>query len=248
MNSLSVITYNIWFDETHRETRLKTLIETIKENKPDIICYQEVSAIIYDKLRLLHDEYKYVYPKEMKHTYGCMIISKYEIKDIINIEYNKTNMFRNLIGIKIVLDNNNIIIATSHFESVFNKNTIKIKQYEQAKYILDELYKKGNHIIFCADTNIMQNEEYYYFNDNQWLETFNGNNNDNYTYDADFNIHLQKKNKAYKSRLDRIIYKSNSLIASEYKLLNKYDTDRMQPSDHFGIYVNFTILNTDILI
>ena len=48
---LSVLTFNIWFDELNRNERLFSLINVIQKNSPDIICLQEVIYETYEILK-----------------------------------------------------------------------------------------------------------------------------------------------------------------------------------------------------
>lgn len=271
MNQISVMSYNIWFDETERENRLLSLIDIIKHRKPDIICLQEVipkiAIILIEKLK---DLYNHTYPQKIDQQYGCMIFSRYPIINCFKHDYIKTNMGRRLYYIVIeynmIIDDDiylgnqyvvkqNLVIATSHFESEFKKNNdIKTGQYQQARQILNELYNVYGPVICCSDTNILPHEERYFITEDRcWHDAWKTNGEDKsieYTYDTACNLNLKNRNiqKEIRSRIDRIIYRGNSvLIPLDFKLI-KSRTDMIEASDHFGIMAYFKIIDSRVTI
>jgi tyrosyl-DNA phosphodiesterase 2 len=252
MHQLSVMCYNIWFAKTEREKRLISLIEIIEYYNPDVICLQEVipeiSSLLINNLK----KYEYVFPDEINDAYGCQIFSKHPIICFGEYAYEKTNMARKLHYIVLEYCGQNLVIATSHFESEFKKyNPIKISQYGQAHAILNKLYTKFGPVIFCCDTNISSDEEKYFLTDidDTWLDTWSQNGKDtqtSYTYDTKLNVNLKNRNfqKEIRARIDRIIYRGRDiLVTSDFKLVRSIG-DRIEPSDHFGILVYF-VVNSD---
>ena len=271
MNQISVMSYNIWFDPTEREIRLLSLVDTIHHNNPDVICLQEVIPDVARLLiKMLKKSYNFVYPKEIELSYGCMIFSRYRITHCTEYEYNETNMGRRLCCAVIeynmcikdatctenqyIINRQKIVIATSHFESEFKKyNDVKIEQYAFAGKILNELYKTHGPVIFCSDTNILLHEEKYFITeDKNWSDSWCENGHDKsieYTYDTRLNLNLKNRNiqKEIRSRIDRIIYRGNSvLVPLEFKLI-KSQSD-IEPSDHFGIMSYFQLVDNTIEI
>ena len=266
------MSYNIWFDETEREQRLLSLIDTIKQNDPDIICLQEVIPDIAKILiKRLRNIYKFVYPDTIEQSYGCMIFSRYKIIKCEQCEYIKTCMGRKLYYIVIeynmmvkddtceenqyIVSRQNLVIGTSHFESEFKRfNDIKTGQYIQARKILNDLYSTHGPIIFCSDTNILPHEEKYFITDDKnWSDAWQENGCDSsieYTYDTKLNLNLKNRNiqKEIRSRIDRIIYRGNSVLNPlSYKLI-KGEPDLIEPSDHFGIMAEFELVDNTIEI
>ncbi len=182
-NELSILSYNIWFEAVDDNERLNSLLAHILYNDPDVLCLQEVRPKIYDILIKELVNYKYSYPQNVKYNYGCVIFSKYRISQYLTIPFANSSMGRELLICKIdypfieeVEDTSDsyqgiekieIMIVNTHFESIFKRNvdnTVKIKQYEQANDILNQLYDQNvkddyNTIIFCSDTNILNHEE-----------------------------------------------------------------------------------------
>jgi endonuclease/exonuclease/phosphatase family metal-dependent hydrolase len=273
INILKVMSYNIWFSNILQNERLISLIENIKYHDPHVLCLQEVTNVVFDNLVDGLHEYPYHYPKKLKQQYGCVIFSKHPIIKSEEIQYKNTQMGRSLVicHINVTVYNNidnysegnpmsitskevnvspsikEIVIATSHYESIFkNFNSVKIEQFNKTKDILEDINDYHDNIILCADTNIVKTEEKYFItNDNKWKDSWieDGEKEDNKnTYDSYKNENLMNRLIGnYTSRIDRIIYINSKLLVQEdFKLITAcYGT--IEPSDHFGIMTTFSI-------
>jgi exonuclease III len=250
---LKILSYNIWFDDYIKDDRTASLIYNIKILNPDIICLQEVTKDAYEKIKKELNYYRY--PEELDRSYGVITLSKYKIINSV-IHDLISNMGRtiSIIEISVKLSNNKeetIIITNCHYESEFNKeNIIKIKQFKDTEEILEKFLLKTPFVIHCADTNIVNNEDKFYFQLNGWKDCWIENKCDEYkkfTYDYDTNENLQSRNLIYRSRIDRMIYSNTKFIELlDFKLIVG-DKDYIQPSDHHGIMAVFNIENTDVL-
>ena len=212
-NVLTVVSYNIWFDTTLELERMVSLVEMFNQHKPDVICLQEVKPDIYELFINLLTDYRYHFPKKINKAYGCVTFSKYPISRCLDYDYENSIMGRSLIitlidyplhhttsnGVSV--ETFNIVIANSHFESVFKRtiiNEAKVKQYELARDILEKLYNIYHNVIFCSDTNVMPHEENEFnkqFQENGWIDSWvvRGSQLNQYTYDTEYNIHLNLK-------------------------------------------------------
>jgi exonuclease III len=245
-NKFKVLSYNIWFDETLCLERTISLVNIIGELQPDVICLQEVRPDIHEILVMLLKEYKYSFPQKLIKKYECVTFSKHPIIKCLNYPYKNSGMGRSLSIIQLCNDNTDIIVANSHFESLFKKseNTIKLKQYEMARTLLDSLYESYQNVILCSDTNVMLHEEDKFnreFHNNKWIDiwTTKGNESNKFTYDSENNIYLKLLKDKYRSRIDRILFKAGNLDIDKFDLIKNTE---LEPSDHFGIYGEFVVL------
>ena len=248
MLDVAIMSYNIWFDITNREERLKSLIQIIRYHNPDIICLQEVTPVTSKYLISQLKDYQYIFPLNIETAYDCMIFSRYEILNHEEYEYDMTLMSRKLYSIIIKINGKKLAICTSHFESEFTKNNdIKISQYANAHEILNELSKEYS-VIFCSDTNILHHEEKYFITkDKNWSDAWiqNGSDSNNeYTYDTKLNDNLKIRGiqKEIRSRIDRIIYKGD-IILNNFKLIKNMCNQNIEASDHYGIMANLGLEN-----
>ena len=259
----TVASYNIWFDKTLCLERALSLIESINLLNPDVICLQEVRPEIYDILVEFLIEYKYYFPKKLKKTYGCVTFSKHPIIKCLDYSYSNSQMGRSLIITKIdytyhtILENSDneinkkieIVVANTHFESLFKKNIenkTKLEQYKNARVVLDSLHAEYRNVVLCSDTNVMKNEEVLFdlqFKNNSWIDAWEvkGTELNKYTYNSENNVYLQIQQSKFKSRLDRILYKIDNCIIDNFDIIVK-NNEVVEISDHYGIYAKFVII------
>ena len=258
MNKLHILSYNIWFEETMIKERTESLINIINKNDPDIVCLQEVRQDVFNILISNLCNYNY-YPKRIASSYGCVIFSKYNIIKCLTIPFQNSMMGRSLIISKIdfpyfdeselSVNKIEIVIATTHFESIFSRkteNTVKLEQFKVAHQILDKLYKDYQNVIFCVDTNIITGEEDKFIPTNSkhekydWYDAWSemGESTNRYTYDSFSNMHLKKNPFKYRSRLDRVLYRCDNCILTYFDTIKN---NVIEPSDHYGVCVKFEI-------
>ena len=231
MNEFSILSFNVWFDEYGECERTASLLACIYKNNPDIICLQEIRPHIYEKLIKNLKKYQYHYPRNVTHNYGCVILSKYKITKYVTVPFKHTLMGRNLTNVKIeyprkvyknrklYIENTDIVVCTTHFESEFNrfsKNINKWSQIDESFQILEGIYNSYKNVIFCLDSNLTEDEENTFkfpFNqDNGWGDAWitKGTDDNKFTFDGKKNIYLKQRKSRYRTRLDRILYKSDN--------------------------------------
>lgn len=265
MNEISVLSFNIWFDEYAECERTAALLACIYKNDPDVVCLQEVRPHIYEKLTKNLKQYGYHYPKHVTYNYGCVILSKYKISKCLTIPYKHTSMGRQLVIAKIdyprqiyknrqlYIENTDLMICTTHLESEFNrfsKNVTKWSQIDESFEVLEDIYDSYKNVIFCLDSNLTADEERLFnfpFNqENGWDDAWitKGNPDNKFTFDGKKNVYLKQRKSRYRTRLDRILYKSNNCKLEDFQII-KDASDNVfnwiSPSDHFGILGKFEI-------
>jgi endonuclease/exonuclease/phosphatase (EEP) superfamily protein YafD len=252
MESLTVLTYNIWFDNLMLQERIISLITKIIELKPDIICLQEVREDVYNILLSNLKNYKYIHPTKITSVYGTIIMSRLPIKNCLTYPFKNSKMGRELIITNFgVVDSKKkehiIVCATTHFESLFNKNKPnfeKLAQYDITEQILNNMYEQYGNIIFATDTNILAHEEGSFFSSGLWTDAYLmlGDDQKKFTYDGRKNVYLMLKKIPFRSRLDRILFRTDSCELIDYKLIETDGKDDVEPSDHFGVLVKFSFI------
>ena len=180
---ISILTFNVWFSEYYRNERIKEIIRIIMENKPTIICLQEV---INETLSIIleNDFIKKNYEtsiKELNRVYGELILYSKKTKvNISNIHrFSLTRMERHINHIELELGSKKLNIITAHLESDFKYEWIKLNQLEEM--LLN--FTKNKNVIYAGDTNMSNKVEKEY---NNLLEK--------YSY-KDAWIEMNKKNK-----------------------------------------------------
>lgn len=217
---MKIFSLNIWFDDFIKNERAKILIDYIKNNNFDILCFQEITKPIISKIyKNIEKEYPFIHIELDDNFYGVCIISKNEMKEKNIYLFKNSQMRRSLIYCKI----NDVIIGTTHLESEFNKyNNTKINQFNNSIILLNKFDK----VIFIGDTNLQKKDctKIKYDNFNDAYEKLRLDKN-KYTYDGVENPLINNK---IRSRIDRAYVKNMEIL--------NFDVEKEYiMSDHFGI-------------
>jgi tyrosyl-DNA phosphodiesterase 2 len=239
---LTIMTYNTWFEEIFSEERLTNLITLIYYHNSDVLCFQELTPYIFNKLiHRISLKYPYIISSpelENCKDYGVAIFSKHNIIEHFTTKLVDTNMHRYLLVCKISKNDQTFMISTAHLESEYNEsNLTKQKQFNQ---ILGSLAQFDN-CIFLGDTNIIKKEEENFkYNHSLWTDCWEEDGcfkNKQYTFDYKTNIFVKK----YQGRLDRIFYKSNDFKLNKFLLIG--NTHMPTPSHHYGLIAELELVN-----
>ena len=255
MNSMQfkLISYNIFDNDFYRLERIQKIINILKKYQPDIIAFQEITPITFDILKkssFINNTY-YFNIEKLNGMCNSIILTRYPIISSFTEKLPFTKTFRELQCITIMIKSKKIHILNTHLESIFTKNNIKT---EQLAYILSK-YNYLDNIFLLADTNITTIEEEKktidLMKNNDWIDSFIEIQNSypillndiKNTFDYEKNPLIKGR---FKSRLDRILYKSKKFNVSSVELVGKDLTintvdENIPPSDHFGIYVTMVL-------
>lgn len=223
---LTILTWNIWFNETNKQHRTKTILNEIKELNTDIIALQEITA---ESLDIIKQSNYHIIGTPLYYSYDTIILSKYPPLSWNRYQLPNSKMGRNLLLTTLQLPHQEINIGTFHLESIFSKDSEKLKE-EQLQFI--EAISPSNSILM-GDTNFKNNTK----PNTKLIDIFEQINCPqafNFTYSGKNNKNI--KNKYNNSRLDRIYTKQS------YKINQFFLTGtETQPSDHFGVFSNIKI-------
>jgi tyrosyl-DNA phosphodiesterase 2 len=248
--TLSFITYNVWFEQVNFSNRLKSLFDILANYSPDFICLQEVTEPFLKELinkDFIRDNY--CFSGNFRGGYDVLMLSKYNVS--FYDQSFRSRMGRNLLLTEInhSFDNekfSNIIIATSHFESLNNANFRK-----DQLAVSFEILNKSENAFLMGDFNF----------DSSWKNE-EANINENF---KDCWFELRDKNKLNDEdrftmpatsqfsawRPDRILFKHSDLFELEFfeiigKDVIEQDVPNNQvktPSDHYGLFSMFNVKN-----
>lgn len=249
ISSLSLVTFNIWFDEYYKLERLSETMSLCKGK--DIICFQEVTQpkVLQAILGTSWVQNEYYISDVQGNTvspYGVLILSKIPL---LKFSFHKmhTNMERFFLCMHLILNNELVQIGTVHLESLNNQKLRK----SQLITISKVLTAKTN--IFCGDFNFCSYRNWN-INDkdleNKVLEEIvpeyidvweKYGNGKGYTFDSEVNKMLEHHEQM---RYDRIMIKSKEWKTKEIHIIGNQQFAKTQknqplfPSDHFGLSLN----------
>lgn len=228
---ISVLTWNIWFNENQRPQRAKHIQKLSEELIPDFIAYQEVTPDSFNAIKQVNKDY-HIIGGPLRQSYDVILLSKFPCLEWNKYPLPNTEMGRNLLIGKFILPNNAIIhVGTFHLESVFPTQKIKEEQLEFIQSI------SPPNSILMGDTNFLKPYQ------SLMTDVFVKIDSPiayNITYSGKTNRNI--KNKSHNSRLDRIYLKDfNPKIKSFFLTGIEPSFNDRQPSDHYGIYCSLSI-------
>jgi tyrosyl-DNA phosphodiesterase 2 len=241
---ISFITYNVWFENFNWDNRLKALLEIFEKYSPDFICLQEVTAGFLEYIMSqTHIQKNYYISGNFNKGYDVIILSKYQTI-FYTIDF-PSNMGRNLLLTTLQLnDKEEIVIATSHFESLQNEKYRKIQLVKTFEVLNSYSYSflMGD---FNFDPSWKEQENIDPNFVDSWKLHCEGNN-----IEESSGFTMPANNYFSAWRPDRILFTpKESIKLNKFEIIGKdkieKNTDEFgsveTPSDHYGLYGKFIL-------
>jgi endonuclease/exonuclease/phosphatase family metal-dependent hydrolase len=151
---LSILTWNVWFDELEQHTRYDAIFSICRDLQPDIICFQEVIPYFVAKMKLFPffmDKYTisdHNLDGKTIEPYGVMILCKKKLSTVYTFHDFPTIHNRKLLVAEVTLHGKNFAVGTVHLESLANHPT-----REAQLTISNNILKQYEHSVLCGDFN-----------------------------------------------------------------------------------------------
>jgi len=233
---LKVLTWNLWFDESQYDERVKHQFAIMKQLDADIVSLQEVLPLYLQKLSTEEWVRNNYFVSEFDGTqirsYDTVLMSKIPLKQL-NVHMIHSYMSRKLYVGETELNNEPTAITTVHLESLTKNSKIRKDQLGQIFTIL----KNTNNIFFFGDFNfcasIGEDPEFDPRFKDTWA-TLKGNE-----FQPTIGVNYPRA-EVKPARVDRIYINSPSWVPVDIQLIgtNKIRQTVMKsiyPSDHLGV-------------
>lgn len=249
-NTLRLLTWNLWFDDYLLIERLLSVLSYIEPLSPDIIAFQELTAIsdaffgdanipfskTYQKIRASLPDWQW---------YWEGVYSRFDIGSLSGrIPYKNSDMGRGVTILHVAeLD---VVVGCMHLESE-NEHPLRRQQFAKAIELLESF--ECHNMILLGDTNTRGQEK---LNDllpagwqDAWMKLHP--RKPGYTVDRKNNPMGHGKRR---ERLDRVFYCCRDFEPSEIRLIGTETQTteagtRFLPSDHFGVLVDFVTAHAE---
>lgn len=260
-HEVSLLTYNVWFAENVAlEARMEGIGEVVREKRPDVVCFQEVTHNIWEILKKQNWTKQYrKSPVDPQASYFVVLLVQEEMEPEFHKEkFPNSTMGRDLVWAQ--TPGNVFTFGTAHLESytVDDRNPHSVERREQMRRSIRRLEVSGAaNVFFAGDTNwnerldgVAQMPEGFV---DVWNQLHPGD--PGYTYDAKQNDMLRGH---LRQRFDRIYVKLRDYRPSHIELVGKAPLSgvtfmktamvrgRMEsftfpvlPSDHYGLFSRF---------
>jgi exonuclease III len=158
LTDLTVLTWNVWFDDLEYRRRMDHILNITLEKSPDVACFQEVLQEFADMI------FKHPVVQEMYHVspfttggYGVLTMVKKAYNPIFSFVDFPTIYGRELLKATFEKDQHQIVVGNVHLESLANQPT----RAKQLKICAKELKNVQFPILvgdfnFCSERNFIQ--------------------------------------------------------------------------------------------
>jgi len=244
LSELTLVTYNIWFSDYHRQQRHKAILKLIQNCEADAIALQEVTPpslkLILEQDWIRKNYYSSDTTGETVNPYGVLLLSKLPIHRVFFCDL-ISQMSRKFLCAQLQLNGQRFNLATVHLESKKRFAPIRARQLDD----IFPLLENADHAVLMGDFNFCSAWEAENRNlDPRYQDIWAVLRGDQpgYTEDTDINLmRLQQKQKHKKVRFDRILLRSTS-PGWQPKSIERLGLEPISPncpnvfpSDHFGL-------------
>lgn len=246
--NISIFSFNLWHNKENRDKRFEKLCNLIKLYNPDIICLQEISNLILQKMLKMEwckEYFTSINKIESNRPCGEIILSKFpmENKEHFPFKHTAAGNYINITDIHIPLNymhplpgeeklsGDKLTIVNTQFEKLKTFTEVRKDQFNS---LISFLLHQEN-VFIVVDSNFTDED-----NDtlslpepwrDAWLES-GAPQDQQYTYHSEENKYI---NGYCKYRYDRVLYKTPYWKLSYFELIGKEELI----STHFGIYTEF---------
>jgi endonuclease/exonuclease/phosphatase family metal-dependent hydrolase len=157
--TVSVLTWNVWFDLYKQSERYNDILRVCDHYKPDVICFQEVTQN-FMKFLLQHNIMK---DYDCSDNGSCSTIGRYGVLSLAkkslspSFEFSSfpTHMGRKLLVTKFSVQNEMFAVGNVHLESL---NSQELR--EQQLGIAAQVLRHYPHYMLCGDFNFCSYRNY----------------------------------------------------------------------------------------
>jgi endonuclease/exonuclease/phosphatase family metal-dependent hydrolase len=243
-HTLTLLTYNVWFDAYRQDQRIAALLRLVRGSGPDIVGLQEITPrhleMILAEEWIRRDYWISDVSAETVVPHGVLLLSRMPIAHLALCELPSEKDRKLLVG-QLEINGQRIHAATVHLESAVTNTGLRLEQLDT----VDTGLADAAHCVLMGDFNFdpRQAEEQARITGRYrdlWTEL--RGDEPGYTEDTDLNrmrlIHKQREKRA---RVDRILLRSTrpgwdpvSIRRIGTRPVSPDEPD-VFPSDHFGL-------------
>lgn len=244
VDTLTLVTWNVWFAPYAFEPRFRALLEVIRARRPDVICLQEIIPESLAMLRAepwIRDEYRISDAQgDTFDSYGVVLLSRLPVRAMLLHEL-PSNMGRKLLAAEIDTGAGSVIAGTVHLESLKPNRDLRAEQLAEIFPILEAA---GADALLAGDFNFCSSWPKENANiDPAFVDLWPAlrGRAPGYSEDTNINVMLRNVKGGHKTvRYDRVLLRSRGawrpksieLLGTAPIAENMPD---VFPSDHFGL-------------
>ena len=222
MSSISVLTWNVWFDDFKKEERYNEILTICRAIGPDVVCLQEVTPFFIRMLKghdlcRMYDVSDHDLSGATVGSYGVLSMCRSDLKGSFQFHELHTDMDRKLLTTSFTTPHGTVGVGNVHLESLSSRIARRI-QLQQCRPILDRFsismlcgdFNFDSDRNFQLDNKPLENDalaEVYPTYKDVWLELHPQGTGK--TFDTDVNLMLGQRDEHM--RYDRIILRNQPI-------------------------------------
>ena len=248
-NELSVLTLNIYHDRNNWPERLPLILQEVRGLDPDIISLQEViqKADLDNQAKVMADSLGYNYyftsvdDESSDKRYGNAILSRYPIEESHGEKLKPYDDSRTAAHVRVEAGGEMIDVYNTHLHHMEENSDIRKEQISGLFDFIEET--SGEEPVFLmGDFNANPDWEEISQLRDKFQDVYTVFHDDHLdSVHSTLNYHLGHE----KRRIDHIYFnraESHQIIPRKAEIvLNEEGPDGNYPSDHFGVYAEFSI-------
>ncbi len=242
LNSLRLLTWNLWFDEYLQIERLLSVLSFVEPLNPHVLAFQEMTQVTQHALATPNFPFKQTFREvpgfvPARQWYWETIYSQLPIGSrSTRVPFRQTDMGR---GIRVLhVPEHDLVVGCTHLESE-NEHNVRRQQLHSAIEILEKV--EAETLFLMGDMNTREFQQIDDIFPSDWQDAWTLLRPEEHGYTVDFTqnkmVFSQKQH-----RLDRIYYKSKQWRPKSIRLIGKHllkteNNEAFWPSDHFGLFL-----------
>jgi tyrosyl-DNA phosphodiesterase 2 len=244
LESLRVLTFNVWFDPYAWEQRCHAVLQILADEAADVIALQEVTPLFLQRLLAapwLRESYVVSRSKLLDARYDVVMLSRLPVSRCVSHTLT-TDMGRRLHALEIPTSRGRLVVAGVHLESMKERTPTRLTQIGECIPILG----RAELAIWLGDFNSapssVEDERIRTAFRDCW-EDLDGA--PGYTRDTSRNAMLAKVKADRHQRIDRILWRGEGFTPAQIRLLGTTPLSgsdgQVFPSDHFGLVAELEV-------
>lgn len=244
---LTVATFNIWFNELHREQRYRAIAEVLSREVPDVMVFQEVTGAALDVFlsqAWIRQDYRraaVVGTRGNVGNYGMLMLSRLPLR---RCTYTRlpSRLSRGFLAGEVIVNGHDLAIVSVHLESGKAARSLRSRQIA----VITEAFARHANVILLGDFNMRNSENGVL--DPRYRDVWPQLHPDEPGFTEDTSINLMRydmKDKHRQVRFDRVLVTGSAFEPTDVTLLGREPIaetlPRIFPSDHFGVLCRLNV-------
>ena len=236
---LTLVTFNIWFNEKHAQQRYQAIADLLSRDLPDVMVFQEVTPAALDVFLAqpwIRERYRRAEVTGVGvGNYGLLMLTRLPVGRV-TYKGLPTRLSRGFLRAEFVVNGRPVVIAAIHLESGKAASRLRARQLRT----VFRAVRGAETTVVLGDFNLRDAENGAI--GKKFLDVWPDlrPHDDGFTEDTSINLmRYDMKDKHRHVRFDRVLIESESWAATEIDLLGTEpiaaDLPRVFPSDHFGV-------------